>query len=146
MMEDEENGTASIGNLEGNQPPQMNSTDSVPTTSKSNITRRVKRKRRFSSDMVGDEFTSTVKDIGCWIEKASDNLSMLASCFQHLANDAEAKKQTYAEVKKLVGFSPRDKIKVGSIISREADKVNYFFQLSDEEKVEYVQMLLEGDE
>ena len=126
-------------------------THNEPTTGAANsehfqgTSKRIRTRRSFSAGH-DDEFQSTVQAIGNLVENASNNLGRLADCFQHLASDAEAKKQVASAIKKLGGFTQRQRVRCGSVITRDADKVNYFFTLTEDEQKEYLDIILDGDE
>ncbi|KAJ0975592.1 hypothetical protein J5N97_017557 [Dioscorea zingiberensis] len=72
------------------------------------------------------------------------HVARLASCFQFLSDDADAKKKVFGELLKLEGLTQSERIKVGGILVQDTSKVSYFFSLPDDCKEEYVRMILDG--
>ena len=91
----------------------------------------------MSQDVGNDEFSSTISSIGIWTDSSGEHTSKLASCFQFLANEAEAKKKVYTELLKIEDLSQWERIKVGGLIVFDTNNVLYFFSIPDECKKKY---------
>ncbi|KAJ0979217.1 hypothetical protein J5N97_014691 [Dioscorea zingiberensis] len=117
---------------------------SLQGTSQAGPSRKVKRKRSFGQDVGTDEINNNINSIGSWIESFGEHVARLASCFQFLSDDADAKKKVFGELLKLEGLTQSEMIKVGGILVQDTSKVSYFFSLPDDCKEEYVRLILDG--
>ncbi|KAJ0962926.1 hypothetical protein J5N97_028048 [Dioscorea zingiberensis] len=126
-------------------PSPTNATDtSFPGTTQSGPSRRVKRKRSFSQDGGTDEINSNISSMASWVESSGEHISRLASCFQFLSDDADAKKKVFGELLKIEGLTQSERIKVGAILVSDTSRVSYFFSLPDACKEEYARLVLDG--
>ncbi|KAJ0965409.1 hypothetical protein J5N97_026547 [Dioscorea zingiberensis] len=131
--------------IRGVPPSLTNDTaTSQPSPSQAAPTKKIRRKRSLDQDVGIDEFTSTIRSIGTWIDSFGEHISRLASCFQFLVDEAEAKKKVYTELLKIEGLSQRERIKAGELIVSDTSKVSYFFSLPDECTKDYVAWVLGG--
>ncbi|KAJ0975111.1 hypothetical protein J5N97_017076 [Dioscorea zingiberensis] len=121
--------------------PTNGTATSLPGTSQAGPSRKVKRKRSLGQDVGPDEISSNINTIGSWIESSGEHVARLASCFQFLSDDADAKRKVFGELLKLEGLTKSERIKVGGILVQDTSKVAYFFSLPDDCKEEYVRGL-----
>ncbi|XVF78399.1 hypothetical protein PTKIN_Ptkin14bG0129000 [Pterospermum kingtungense] len=77
-------------------------------------------------------------------EGAKEEIGKLASCFQHLADNAKRKMQVYDVIAAIEGLTDEDALKAIAIISTDTDKTNVLFSIPDRMKKLYVQQLLNG--
>ncbi|KAH7679492.1 hypothetical protein IHE45_06G062100 [Dioscorea alata] len=117
---------------------------SQPGSSQDAHQKKVKRKRSLGQDIGNDEFSSTISSIGTWIDSSGEHISRLASCFQFLSDEAEAKKKVYTELLKIEGLSQLERIRAGGLIVSDTSKVSYLFSLPYECKKDYVTWVLGG--
>ncbi|XVF48100.1 hypothetical protein PTKIN_Ptkin03bG0164400 [Pterospermum kingtungense] len=78
------------------------------------------------------------------VQGAKEEIGKLASCFQHLADNAKRKMQVYDVIAAIEGLTDEDALKAIAIISADTDKTNVLFSIPDCMKKLYVQQLLNG--
>ncbi|XVE86647.1 hypothetical protein DITRI_Ditri18aG0051500 [Diplodiscus trichospermus] len=93
---------------------------------------------------IGNTKSSTSATRRPTMQSEKEEISKLATCFQHLADNAKRKMQLYDVIAAIQGLTDEDALKAGAIISTDVDKTNYFFSISDRMKKLYVQGLLSG--
>ncbi|KAL5564215.1 hypothetical protein UlMin_027379 [Ulmus minor] len=100
-----------------------NVTESPTTTRSTKSSKRTKKRSRS-----GDALAETVNQFGSMYATASVNIGRITNCFQHETDSAERRMKLFDELKKLV--------------TNQA-KIDYFFTLDDEFKLEFLLQMFE---
>ena len=84
-----------------------------------------------------------MKELGKVYGATSNNISELVGCFKHEKENADRRMQVFQELKKLEGLTDIQRIRAGSLITKDPSAVDFFFTIDDPElKTLYVSDLL----
>ncbi|KAL8544372.1 hypothetical protein ACS0TY_004784 [Phlomoides rotata] len=98
------------------------------------------RKRKFSS--TSDPFVDVVHN---FCNTASDRLSEIAQRISHDQDMSTARKNIYSYVSKMDTLTLQEKLRATTLIARHTEDIDVFFSLPDDDRKEWVLMLLNGD-
>ncbi|KAL8556013.1 hypothetical protein ACS0TY_003721 [Phlomoides rotata] len=98
------------------------------------------RKRKLFS--TSDPFVNVVHN---FCNTASDRLGEIAQRIGHDQDMSTARKNIYSFVSKMYTLTLQEKLRVTALITRHADDIDVFFSLPDDDRKEWVLMLLNGD-
>lgn len=102
---------------------------------------RGKRKRTGGTNSVVEQLVETMQSLGKVYEITKDNIGDLVGCFKH-EKGAERRMQVFEELKMIEGLTNMERVRVGSMITKDQNAVDYFFTIDPEFKVFYVQQVL----
>ncbi|XVF41050.1 hypothetical protein PTKIN_Ptkin01aG0248800 [Pterospermum kingtungense] len=103
-----------------------------------------KRQKIKKSNEIDEIVLKNMAKLGEVCEGAKEEIGKLATCFQHLADNAKWKMQIYDAIAAIEGLTDEDALKADAIISTDVDKTNFLFSIPDHMKKLYVQQLLNG--
>ncbi|XVF70030.1 hypothetical protein PTKIN_Ptkin11bG0128500 [Pterospermum kingtungense] len=108
-------------------------------------TERARKNQKVTKGNVKDlTFVENMAKLGEVCEGAKQEISKLANCFQHLADNAKRKMQVYDVIAAIEGLSKEDALRVGAILATNVDKTNFLLSILDDMNKAYVQGLLNG--
>ncbi|XVE78958.1 hypothetical protein DITRI_Ditri14bG0020100 [Diplodiscus trichospermus] len=126
----------------GNAESSTGATRRPAMQSETNVVRKKRKIKKGNG--TDDAFLKNMAKLGDVCEGAKEEIGKLATCFQHLVDNAKRKMQLYDVIVAIKGLTDENALKVGAIISTDIDKTNYFFSIPDRMKKLYVQGLLSG--
>ncbi|KAL8523538.1 hypothetical protein ACS0TY_013486 [Phlomoides rotata] len=98
------------------------------------------QKRKQSS--TSDPFVDVVNN---FCNTASDRLGEIAQRIGYDQDMSTARKTIYSSVSKMDTLTRQEKLRVTALIARHAEDIDVFFSLPDDDREEWVRMLLNGD-
>ncbi|KAL8480114.1 hypothetical protein ACS0TY_026880 [Phlomoides rotata] len=98
------------------------------------------RKRKLSS--TSDPFVDIVHN---FCNTASDRLGEIAQRIGHDQDMSTTRKTIYSSVSKMDTLTLQEKLRATALIARHAEDIDVFFSLPDEDRKEWILMLLNGD-
>ncbi|KAK0574686.1 hypothetical protein LWI29_027363 [Acer saccharum] len=83
-----------------------------------------------------------VKEFGN-MQTASDSIRRLVDCFQFETDGATRRMKVFDELKKIDGMTNAQRVKVGQLLVHDQANIDYFFNLDEEFKLDFLLLLLE---
>ncbi|CAK9174346.1 unnamed protein product [Ilex paraguariensis] len=106
--------------------------------------KKQKRKKASGSDAWAAGLGEMAKALTAFISDSSQKLDIIAQRVGYAHDAAEARRRVNGELERIEGLARVERLRAGSMIVGDPQKVDYFFSLSDCDKAEWVRLLLSG--